>query len=73
MTAQASRMPQASGVGVLRVVAGFPRQKDKVTAVDETRPPVNPVSAAPLARSEQARQRIADERQARNEDHQQPQ
>ncbi len=48
MTAQASRMPQVSAAAF----CGLSRPSlanDKVTAVDDTRPPVNPVSAVPRA------------------------
>ena len=72
ITAQASRMPQASAVAFCGLSRPS-RAKDRVTAVEETRPPVKPGQRRAAARPEPARQHIADERQARNEDHEQPQ
>jgi hypothetical protein len=71
MTAQASRIPQASAFAICGWSRAS-RENDKVTAVDDTRPPVNGQRHA-SARPKQASQHIADQRQARNEDHQQPQ
>src|SRR5690349_7214787 len=70
ITIQESRMPQASAVAS----CGFSRasfENESVTAVDETSPPVKPVRASPR-RTEPARQHIADQRQARDQDHEQP-
>lgn len=48
MTAHDSKMPQASA-GVFSGVSRASLANDKVTAVDDTRPPVTPVSAVPRA------------------------
>src|SRR3974377_2304841 len=71
MTAQASRMPQASAFAS----CGFSwarLAKDNVTAVDEARPRQSRQASSP-GLSKYPRQHIADERQARNKNHEQPQ